>query len=203
MCTSKAKIEQAKALFRKHGGILRTTDALKEGIHPRTLYLMRDNKSLEVLCRGTYRLAELEPIDQHDIVIAASKVKSGVICLISALSFHEITTQIPHEVYMALSRKMAYPRLEYPPTRFFRFSPEAFKAGIEVHKISGMEVKIYSPEKTVADCFKYRNKIGLDAAIEALKFWRKKKNARIDKLMEYAKICRVYNIIKPYAEAML
>lgn len=203
MTTSKGKIEQAKALFRKHDGILRTTDALKEGIHPRTLYLMRDNKSLEVLCRGTYRLAELEPIDQHDIVTAASKVKTGVICLISALSFHEITTQIPHEVYMALGRKMAYPKLKYPPTRFFRFSQEAFKAGIEVHKISGMEVRIYCPEKTVVDCFKYRNKLGLDVAIEALKFWRKKKNAGIDTLMKYAQICRVYHVIKPYVEAML
>ena len=148
-------------------------------------------------------LDELEPIDQQDIVTVASKVKSGMIRLISALSYHEITTQIPHEAHMAISRKTTYPRLEYPPTRFFRFSEEAFKTGIEIHKISGVDVKIYSPEKTVVDCFKYRNKIGLDVAIEALKFWRKKKNARIDKLVEYAKICRVYNVIKPYAEAVL
>jgi predicted transcriptional regulator of viral defense system len=203
MYASKEKIEQAKDTFRKHGGILRTTDALKEGIHPRVLYFMRDNNELEVLCRGTYRLAELGPIDQQDIVTVASKVKSGVICLISALSYHEITTQIPHEVYVAISRKMAYPKLKYPPTRFFRFSEDAFHAGIEVHKISGVEVKIYSPEKAVVDCFKYRNKIGLDVAIEALKFWRKKKNAKIDKLMNYAKICRVYHVMKPYVEAML
>jgi predicted transcriptional regulator of viral defense system len=203
MYASKEKIEQAKDIFRKHGGILRTSDALKEGIHPRVLYFMRDNNELEVLCRGTYRLAELGPIDQQDIVTVTSKVKSGVICLISALSFHEITTQIPHEVYVAISRTMAYPRLKYPPSRFFRFSDDAFRAGIEVHKISGVDINIYSPEKTVVDCFKYRNKIGLDVAIEALKFWRKKKNARINKLIEYAKICRVYNVIKPYAEAML
>ncbi|HBR19398.1 MAG: transcriptional regulator [Planctomycetes bacterium GWC2_45_44] len=203
MNINKGKIGQAKSIFQKHGGILRASDAFKEGIHPRTLYFMRDNNELEVLCRGTYRLAELEPIDQQDIVTVASKVKPGVICLISALSFHEITTQIPHEVCVAISRTMAYPRLKYPPTRFFRFSDDAFQAGIEVHKISGIGVKIYSPEKTIVDCFKYRNKIGLDVAIEALKFWRKKKNARIDKLVEYAKICRVYNVIKPYAEAML
>jgi predicted transcriptional regulator of viral defense system len=203
MYVSKEKIEKAKVVFRQHGGILRTADALKEGIHPRTLYVMRDNSELEVLCRGTYRLAELAPLDQQDIVTVASKVKSGVICLISALSFHEITTQIPHEIYVAIGRTMAYPKLKYPPTRFFRFSDDAFQAGVEIHKISGIEVKIYSPEKTVADCFKYRNKIGLDVAIEALKFWRKKKYARIDKLIEYAKICRVYNVIKPYVEAML
>lgn len=203
MYASKGKIEQAKAIFRKHGGILRTSDALREGVHPRILYFMRDNNDLEILCRGTYRLAELEPIGYQDIVTVTSKINSGVICLISALSYHEITTQIPHEVYIAISRQMAYPRLKYPPTRFFKFSKEAFLAGIEVHKISGVDVKIYSPEKTVVDCFKYRNKIGLDVAIEALKSWRKKKNARIDKLIEYAKICRVYNVIKPYVEVML
>lgn len=203
MYASKEKIEQAKDIFRKHGGILRTTDALKEGIHPRVLYFMRNSHELEILCRGTYRLAELGSIDQQDIVTVASKVKSGVICLISALSYHEITTQIPHEVYVAISRTMAYPRLKYPPSRFFRFSDDAFRAGIEIHKISGVNINIYSPEKTVVDCFKYRNKIGLDVAIEAMKSWRKKKNARIDKLIEYAKICRVYNVIKPYAEALL
>ncbi|MEN6306169.1 MAG: type IV toxin-antitoxin system AbiEi family antitoxin domain-containing protein [Anaerohalosphaeraceae bacterium] len=203
MYVSKEKIEQAKNVFRRHGGILRTADALKEGIHPRTLYVMRDDNELDVLCRGTYRLAELDPLDQQDLVTVASKVKSGVICLISALSFHEITTQVPHEIYVAIGRTMAYPKLKYPPTRFFRFSEDAFHAGVKIHKISGIEVKIYSPEKTIADCFKYRNKIGLDVAIEALKFWRKKNNARIDKLIEYAKICRVYNVIKPYVEVML
>jgi predicted transcriptional regulator of viral defense system len=203
MSINKEKIERAKDVFRRHGGILRTSEILKEGVHPRTLYAMRDKGELEVLCRGTYRLSELEPIDQQDIVTVASNVKSGVICLISALSFHEITTQIPHEIYVAISRTTAYPKLKYPPTRFFRFSDDTFRAGIEIHKVSGVEVKIYSPEKTVVDCFKYRNKIGLDVAIEALKFWRKKKNSRIDKLIEYAKICRVYNVIKPYAEAMI
>lgn len=203
MSINKEKIERAKDVFKRHGGILRTTDVLKEGVHPRTLYFMRDNGELEVLSRGTYRLAELAPLDQQDIVTVASHVKSGVICLISALSFHEITTQIPHEVYAAISRTAAYPKLKYPPARFFRFSDDAFQAGIQVHKISGVEVKIYSPEKTIADCFKYRNKIGLDVAIEALKFWRNKKNSRIDKLIEYAKICRIYNVIKPYAEAMI
>jgi predicted transcriptional regulator of viral defense system len=203
MYTSKEKLEQAKEIFRKQGGIMRTSEALKHGIHPRTLYFMRDHNYLDVLARGTYRLAELEPVDYQDIVTVASKVKSGVICLISALSYHEITTQIPHEVYVAISRKMSYPRFEYPPARFFKFSENSFKAGVEIHNISGIEVKIYSPEKTIVDCFRYRNKLGMDVAIEALKLWRKKKYARIDKVMEYARICRVYNVIKPYVEATL
>jgi hypothetical protein len=98
---------------------------------------------------------------------------------------------------------MSYPRFEYPPARFFKFSENSFKAGVEIHNISGIEVKIYSPEKTIVDCFRYRNKLGMDVAIEALKLWRKKKYARIDKVMEYARICRVYNVIKPYVEATL
>ncbi len=203
MYTSKEKIEKAKKIFKKQGGIMRTSEAMKHGIHPRTLYFMRDHNYLNVLARGIYRLAELEPVDYQDIVTVASKVRSGVICLISALSYHEITTQIPHEVYVAISRKMSYPRLEYPPARFFKFSEMSFKAGVDIHKISGIDVKIYSPEKTIVDCFRYRNKIGMDVALESLKLWRRKKNANIRNLMEYARICRVYNVIKPYIEATL
>jgi predicted transcriptional regulator of viral defense system len=203
MYTSDKKIEEAKHIFVKHGGILRTSEAIKHGIHPRTLYYMRDHNHLDVLCRGTYRLSDLEPITNMDLITVATKVESGVICLISALSYHEITTEIPHEIYMAISRRTFYPRLKHPPIRFFRFSENAFSAGIEVHVMNGVNVKIYSAEKTIADCFKYRNKLGLDVVLEALKLWRKNKNARIDKLMEYANICRVHNIIKPYVEAIL
>ena len=203
MYTSDKKIEEAKHIFVKQGGILRTSEAIKHGIHPRTLYYMRDHNHLDVLCRGTYRLSDLEPITNMDLITVAAKVESGVICLISALSYHEITTEIPHEIYMAISRRTFYPRLKHPPIRFFRFSENAFSAGIEVHVMNGVNVRIYSAEKTIADCFKYRNKLGLDVVLEALKLWRKNKNARIDKLMEYANICRVHNIIKPYVEAIL
>ena len=203
MYTSDKKIEEAKHIFVKHGGILRTSEAIKHGIHPRTLYYMRDHNHLDVLCRGTYRLSDLEPITNMDLITVATKVESGVICLISALSYHEITTEIPHEIYMAISRQTFYPKLKHPPIRFFRFSENAFSAGIEIHVMNGVNVKIYSAEKTIADCFKYRNKLGLDVVLEALKLWRKNKNAQIDKLMEYANICRVHNIIKPYVEAIL
>ena len=203
MYTSDKKIEEAKHIFVKQGGILRTSEAIKHGIHPRTLYYMRDHNHLDVLCRGTYRLSDLEPITNMDLITVATKVESGVICLISALSYHEITTEIPHEIYMAISRQTFYPKLKHPPIRFFRFSENAFSAGIEIHVMNGVNVKIYSAEKTIADCFKYRNKLGLDVVLEALKLWRKNKNAQIDKLMEYANICRVHNIIKPYVEAIL
>ncbi len=203
MYISNKKIDETKQIFQRQGGILRTSEALKLGIHPRTLYYMRDHQYLEVLCRGTFRLADLDPLTNVDLVTVASKVKSGVICLISALSYYEMTTEIPHEIYMAISRKTFYPKLKYPPVRFFRFSDNAFKTGVETHKISGVKVKIYSPEKSIADCFKYRNKLGMDVALEALKLWRKRKDSRIDKLMKYAKSCRVQNIIKPYIEATL
>lgn len=203
MNISQEKIDQAKAVFRKKGGLLRTGEILSEGVHPRILYYLRDRGDLEMICRGVYRLVEMELPDLQDITTVATTVRSGVICLISALSFHEMTTQIPHEIYVAISRTMAYPRHNTIPTRYFRFSQDVFQIGVEIHKIGGKEVKIYSPEKTIVDCFKFRNKIGLDVAVEALKYWKEKKGHNMGKLIEYAGICRVYNVIKPYVEAMI
>jgi predicted transcriptional regulator of viral defense system len=149
---------KACVVFRRYGGLLKTTDALQAGIHPRTLYAMRDAGFLEQLSRGLYRLAEMPALGSPDLVSVALKVPGGVICLISALSFHEITTQIPHEVYVALERGARAPRLDYPPLRVFRFTGKAFTEGVEDHEIDGVSARIYSPEKTLADCFKYRNK---------------------------------------------
>ena len=130
------------------------------------------------------------------------KIPKGVICLISALSFHEITTEIPHQVYLALPRGSEPPRLDYPPLKVYWFGDPAFKEGIEHHEVDGIPINIYSPEKTIADCFKYRNKIGMDVAIEALKLYRQRKKFKIDDLIHYAKICRVEKIMQPYIEAM-
>jgi len=159
-------IDKAKALFRCHGGLLRTGEALRLGIHPRTLYAMRDEGVLEQLSRGLYRLAELPPLGFPDLVAVARKVPAGVICLISALAFHELSTQIPHVVYIALARGMKPPRLDYPPARIFWFTGEAFTEGVAIHRLDHIAVPVYTPEKTLADCFKYRNKLGLDVAVE-------------------------------------
>ncbi len=194
---------KAKTIFRNRGGMLKTGEALRAGIHPRTLYGMHRSGILEQLTRGLYRLADLPPLGNPDLVSVSMKIPNGVICLISALAYHEITTQVPHEVYVALERGTEPPRLGYPPIRIFWFSGQAFTLGIQTHKIDGVTVRIYSPKKTIADCFKYRNKIGLDIAIEALKLYRGKKRFKVEDLMQFARVCRVEKVIRPFLEALL
>lgn len=198
-----SRFERAAAVFKKHGGILRTAQALRAGIHPGTLYTMRDTGALEVVSRGVYRLADSSPLGNPDMVTVATRVPGGVICLISALAFHELTTQIPHEVHVALPRGAEEPRLDHPPIKTYRFTDEAFTEGVETHELDGVSVRIYSPEKTLADCFKFRNKIGLDTAVEAVRFYRERRSVKVDDIMRYAGICRVKKIIRPYLEALL
>lgn len=192
-----------KQVFVRHGGVLRASEAIGFGIHPRTLYAMRDACELEQLSRGLYRLADLPPLGNPDLVAVALKVSNGVLCLISALALHELTTQIPHEVYLALPRGAEPPRLDYPPVRTFWFTGQAFTEGIITHKVDGVPVRIYDVEKTLADCFKYRNKIGLDTAVEALKRYVANRRVKVDSLMAYARICRVEKVMRPYLEALL
>lgn len=203
MKKAQEKYKKEKVLFRKHGGILKTSDAIRAGIHPRTLYEMRDEGIVEMLSRGLYRLGDLQPLSNPDLVAVALRIPNGVVCLISALAYHEITTQIPHEVYIALERGSRSPKVDYPPVRVFRFTRQAFKSGIESHIIEGVQLRIFSLEKTIADCFKYRNKIGLDTAIEALKLYRERKSFKVDDLMRFARVCRVEKVIRPYLEALL
>ena len=198
-----SRFDRAVAIFKKHGGILRTAQALRAGIHPSTLYTMRDVGTLEMVSRGVFRLAGSEPLGNPDLVTVATRVPSGVICLISALSFHQITTQIPHEVHVALQRGAELPRLEYPPIKIYWFKDQAFTAGMDTHKLDGVDIRIYSPEKTLADCFKFRNKIGLDTAVEAVRFYRERRSVNVDALMRYAAICRVEKVMRPYLEAIL
>jgi predicted transcriptional regulator of viral defense system len=197
------KYEKAKALFREHGGIVKAGTAIREGIHPRTLYEMRDKGIVEVLSRGLYRLADLHPLDHQDLITVMLRIPNGVVCLISALAFHDMTTQVPHEVYIAVDRISRPPQIDYPPVRIFRFTGQAFKSGIESHKTEGVPLRIYSPEKTIADCFKYRNKIGLDTAIEALRLYRERKRFKVNDLMQFARVCRIEKIMRPYLEALL
>ena len=196
-------IDSAKRIFLRHGGILKTGEALDQGIHRRTLYAMRDAGMLERLDRGLYRLADLPPLSDPDLVTIARKIPKGVVCLISALHFHNITTQIPHVVSIAVSRGTEPPRLNFPPIRIYWFSGEAFSAGVQQQSIDNTVIRVYDAEKTLADCFKYRNKIGMDTVLEALNLYRERKKPKPRKLIQFAKICRVEKVMRPYLEANL
>ena len=190
-------------IFRLHGGQLRMSDAMRYGISRYKLYKMRDNGTLDQVSRGIYRLVGLPPFSNPDLVTASLRFPKSVICLISALSFHGMTTQIPHKVYLAVSRDTRMPSLDFPPVHAYKFSAAAYEAGIVEHQIDGAIVKIYNAEKTLADCFKYRNKLGMDVVLEALKLYRSQKIFNMEKLLNYARICRVDNIMLPYLEASL
>lgn len=194
---------EAIALFREHGGTLRTSEALRLGISPRTLYALRDAGILEPLARGLYRLADLPPLSNPDLVIVAHKIPQGVVCLVSALAFYELTTQIPHAVDLALENGSTRPRLTFPPVRVFWFSGAAWSRGVERHQLDGTPVRIYGVEKSVADAFKFRRKLGLDLAIEALKAYRTRPGFDVNRLLHYARVCRVERVIYPYLEALL
>lgn len=197
--------EKAKNLFKKQGGILRTREALTLGIHPKTLYQMRDTGDLKLLNRGLYLLVDDDiDITHIDFIAAHKRLPRGVICLLSALAFHELTTQIPHAVYVAYQQNWRKPKMNYPPIKLFRYSEDSYEDGIEYHQINTLKIPIYSASKTVVDCFKFRNKIGLDIAIEALRdYWRQHKQVSIDEILRHAKVCRVTHVMSPYIDAII
>lgn len=193
--------ERPEDIFRKHGGQLRMSEAIEQGITRYMLYSLRDKGIVEQVSRGIYRLVELPSMSNPDLVTVRLRFPNAIVCLISALAYHDITTQIPHAVSVAVPRNSRIPSLDYPPIQAYRFSAATYKAGIKEHLIDGVSVKIYSPEKTLADCFKFRNKIGMDVALEALKLYRERKKFKPIELIDYAKICRVAMVMRPYLEA--
>lgn len=195
--------EFARNQFREHGGVLRTRDALNLGIHPRTLYELRDAGELECLSRGLYRLITAEQLEAPDLVTVAHKIPQGVICLISALHFHNITTQIPHVVSVAVKRGSEKPRLRYPPINIYFFSGDAFSEGIQTTEIDGAILEVYNPEKTLADLFKFRDKVGMDTIREAMDMYKTQFKPKPRELLKFAKICRVEKHMRSYLEAVL
>lgn len=194
---------QPEEIFRSCGGQLRMSEAIKRGITRYMLYTLRDKGVIDQVSRGVYRLVELPPISNPDLVTVSLRFPKAVICLISALAYHDITTQVPHNVSVAVPRDSRLPSLDYPPILAHRFSEQAYRSGIEEHRIDGVPVKVYNPEKTLADCFKFRNKIGMDVVLEALKLYKSRKKFNLGKLLKYAKICRVEKVVQPYLEATL
>lgn len=186
----------------KRAGVLRPRDLDAARLPRAYLGRMLTSGLLERVGRGLYVPAGSAFGEHRSLVKASKRVPKGVVCLLSALRFHNLTTQAPKEVWLAIGEKAWRPRLTSPPPRIVRFSGRALREGIEVRKIEGVEVRVYSPAKTVADCFKYRNKIGLDVALEALRECRRARRCTMDALWRYAKVCRVQNVMRPYLEAI-
>lgn len=194
---------QALAAFRERGGTLRTGQALDAGIHPATLYRLAAEGQVTRLTRGLYRLASAEEFSDPDLAVVAAKAPDAVVCLVSALAFHELTTQVPRTVQLAVPRgNYAALRLRSPPVTVYRFDPITFDEGIESHSVDGMVIRVYCVARTLVDCFKYRNKIGLDVAVEALRLARTRKRVTNQEILQFARLLRQERVMGPYLEAV-
>lgn len=196
-----APLHKIMQYVRQHG-IVRPRDIEAIGL-PRE-YLLRLHRRGRLIRsgRGIYTLPDAPITEYHSLAEVAKRVPEAVVCLLSALTFHEITTQVPPSVWIALRKGARRPGISSPSLRIVRLSGSSLSEGIETHHIEGVPVRVYSAAKTVADCFKFRNKIGLDVAIEALKDTTRQKRATINQIYRFAKICRVSNVIRPYMEAL-
>lgn len=197
-------IDKAIQAFRKAGGVMRTGAALSAGMHPDTLYRLVAEGRLMRLARGLYRLSTAEEFSNPDLAVVAVKAPEAVVCLISALAYHGLTTQVPRMVHLAVPRgKYAALRLRSPPVKVYRFDPTTFNEGIEVHRIDGVDLRIYGVSRTLVDCFKYRNKIGLDVAVEALRSARERKRLSNRDILHIARLLRQERAMAPYLEAIM
>lgn len=189
-------------LARRPGGVT-SKEVTEAGIHRQILTRLTREGILEHVTRGMYRLPDRTVTEHHGLVLAAAAVPNGVICLLSALSFHGLGTQLPSEVWIVIPRRARQPAVRYPPLRIVRFSGGALTQGIETHEVEGRPLRVYAVGKTIADCFKYRNKVGLDVALEALREGWRERRFTVDELDRYAEICRVSNVMRPYVESLV
>jgi predicted transcriptional regulator of viral defense system len=183
-------------------GILRAADLEVHGIPRSHLYRLLRQGLIKRQARGLYVASKHRVTAAHTLAQVAKRVPNGVFCLLTALRFHELTTQAPAEVWIALPEKARKPRLDYPRLRVARFSGPALTEGIETHRLEGVEVRVYSAAKTVADCFKYRHKVGVDVAVEALRDFSRRHRGGATELARYARICRVARVMQPYLDAL-
>lgn len=193
--------EAILSLF-QHRGAIRARDLKELGVSRQALLRLHRSGAVERPSRGLYVLSSVDATEHHSLVEATKVVPKGVVCLLSSLRFHGLTTQAPFEIWIAIAGKAWSPAATSPALRIVRFSGPALRFGIEKHRIEGVEVSVYSPAKTVADCFKFRHKIGLDVALEALRDCRKQRKATLDELWASAKVCRMSNVMRPYLEAI-
>ncbi len=200
MPTKRFPTNASAAIFRRHG-VLRPRDVAGD-ISRTEIGRLVEKGHLERIGRGLYVPAKAKATEHHTLAEAAKRIPHGVVCLLSALCFHGLTTQSPHEVWLAIDVKARKPKTDWPPLRIVRFSGVALRFGVEAHTIEGVVVRVTSKEKTVADCFKYRNKVGLDVALEALRDCLRSKRRSVDGLAEAAAVSRVTNVMRPYLEAL-
>lgn len=183
-------------------GMLRASDLDAIGAPRVVLTRMTAKGLLEKVGRGIYRLPEGQRSEHESLVAIATKVPQAVFCLLTALQFHELTTQLPRQIWIAMPRGSHTPKIDYPPVKMVQFARDVYSEGVEVFERDQVKLRVYCVAKTVADCFKHRNKIGLDVALEALKDARAQKKASADEIWRYAKICRVTNVMRPYLEVI-
>jgi predicted transcriptional regulator of viral defense system len=194
-------LNRVLAIAREHK-IVRPRDVEAIGVPREYLLRLMRQGVIRRTGRGVYEVSDAKPTEHHSLAVVATEIPKGVVCLLSALRFHELTTQQPSDVWIGIHVRSRSPRKSTTALRVVRFSEKTFKAGIQVHRIESIPVRIFNAAKTVADCFKYRNKIGLDVAIEALKDALKQKKATIDEIERYARICRVSRVMRPFLEAV-
>jgi predicted transcriptional regulator of viral defense system len=189
------------AVFRAHGGQLRLSEALALGLNRYQFYKLRDEGLIVPVSRGVYRLADLPPLRDPDLAAVAARFPKAVVCLVSALAWHEMTTQVPRWIDLAVERNARLPRLDYPPVRGYRFAGKRFGSGIQQCDIDGLSLRVYCPEKTLADCFAYRNRLGMDVVLEAMKRYTEREAVHWPWVLDFAKYCRVERQIRPYLQA--
>ena len=190
-------------ILKTRNGYARSKDILAEGIHQRDIKSILDKGIVIKVKNGLYRLSDTPVISNQSFIDLACAVPEGVICLLSALSYYEITTFNPSVISMAIHRKSWRPKIEYPPVEFYYFSKKQFEAGIDKIKIKDHKINIYCREKTICDCFRYRNKLGIDIAKEGLSEYIKQKDRNLERLLKYAEICRVKTLMEIWINAMI
>jgi len=183
-------------------GFIHTSEVLAHGGEARALYKLRDQGIITQLSYGLYRFANQPPLSDPEKVILALRAPKAVFCLITALDIHNLTTEIPCRLDIAVKRGTTQPKIEELPLAIYQFSGASYHEGIEERELDGVKLKVYNQEKTLADCFKYRHKLGLDSCLEALKAYLASPHSHIDKLFYYAKVCRVDKVMRPYIEAL-
>ena len=194
--------EQKVLKLVQKAGVFRPRELDPYGIPRTALSRLAKQGKVRRIARGLYEPARPDPTEHIDLMEVCKRVPQGIVCLISALNFHGMTTQMPYEVWLAIAGKAYKPKIERPPIRIVRFSGKSLRFGIEIHQVRGVRLRVTSPAKTVADCFKYRNKVGTDVAVEAIKEFLQGHKGKMDDLWKAAQVCRVTKVMRPYLESL-